>query len=98
MVEEACKDTSFYYFLNGTNLRLKEDHHYYHQVQLQLHVCGSECFWCDFCVYTNKDIAVERIIPDLQWQQQKLPQLQDYFYNYILPELVYPEYKPSYFL
>ena len=83
-VEEACKDTSFYCFLNGTNLRLKEDHHYYHQVQLQLYVCGSEYSWCDFCVYTNKDIAVERIRPDLQWQQQKLPQLQDYFYNYIL--------------
>ena len=56
---------------------VKEDHHYCHQVQLQLYVCGSECSCCDFCVYTNKDIAVERIRPDLQWQQQRLPQLQD---------------------
>ena len=38
---------------------MKIDHHYYHQVQLQMYVCSY--IWCDFCLYTTKGIEVQRI-------------------------------------
>jgi hypothetical protein len=96
---EACYDTSFYCFIDTDGLcKLKKDHQYYHQVQVQLFVCSDKHHWCDFCVYTTKGIIVERINQDIEWIQKSVPKLQDYFDNYTLPELVYPMHKPSYFL
>ena len=39
---------------------------------------------------------IERIYSDHEWVNRAIPQLNDYFENEILPELVYPLYKPSY--
>lgn len=61
-------------------------------------VCSDKHHWYDFCVYTTKGVIVERINPDIEWIQKSVPKLKDYFDNYILPELVYPMHKPSYFL
>jgi len=95
----ACKDPSFYCFLSDDeSLRLKRDHQYYHQVQLQLFVCSDMCQWCDFCVYTTKGVMVERLYQDVNWIEEYIPQLRDYYVNFMLPELVYPMCKPSYFL
>jgi len=95
----ACKDPSFYCFLSDDeSLRLKRDHQYYHQVQLQLFVCSDMCQWCDFCVYTTKGVMVERLYQDINWIEEYIPQLRDYYINFMLPELVYPMCKPSYFL
>ena len=96
-VEEACQDTVFYCTMDeDDNLELDRSHQYYHQVQLQLYVSGRS--WCDFCVYTCKNVAVERIYPDTKWQQECIPTLDSYFFNCMLPELVYPKIKPGYYL
>ena len=63
---EACEDTKFYCYYDG-GIHLKKDHHYYHQVQLQLLVGCDKYSWCDFCVFTSKGIEVERIWPDTEW-------------------------------
>ena len=61
--QESCDDPSFYCSWNNGHTQFRHDHHYYHQVQLQLFVC-TEFYWCDFCVYTPRGIAVQRIFPD----------------------------------
>ena len=58
--------TKFYCYYDG-GIHLKKNHHYYHQVQLQLFVGGNKYSWCDFCVFTSKGIEVERIWPDIEW-------------------------------
>ena len=68
--------------------RLKRTHGYYHQVQLELYVCSDQCSWCDFCVYTTKGIIIDRIYPDQEWVKKNIPELKEYYYKYILPELV----------
>ena len=96
-VETACKDPEFYCKLaTDQSFILDRSHQYYHQVQLQLYT--SLASWCDFCVYTTKSIAVERIYSDLEWQQKQVPKLDAYFYEYMLPEIICPRVKPSYFL
>ena len=97
-VEEACEDKGFCCFMTDSKLHLKKNHPYYHQVQLQLYVANDLCSWCDFCVYTTRGVAVERIYPDVYWQLNVCPQLDSYFFEHILPELVYPQHKPSYYL
>ena len=96
-VEVACKDTLFYCTMDREkNLKLARNHQYYHQVQLQLYTSGAS--WCDFCVYTTKDIAIERIYPDNHWQQAEVPKLDSYFHEQMLPEIVSPQVKPRYYL
>ena len=70
----------------------------YHQVQLQLYVTRFMTKWCDFYVYSSKGIVVERIFPDKHWQEECIPKLDDYFFDHILPELIEPRCKPSYYL
>jgi len=41
---------------------------------------------------------VERLYQDVNWIEEYIPQLRDYYVNFMLPELVYPMCKPSYFL
>ena len=51
----------FIVLFTDNKLHLKSSHSYYHQVQLQLYVCGNKAAFCDFCMYTMKDVLVERI-------------------------------------
>lgn len=96
--EEACKDPTFYCEIQDLRICLKSSHTYYHQVQLQL-FAGSDMYsWCDFCIFTCKGLAVTRIFPDEEWQQQRIPELKLYWNNHIKPELVTPRNKPSYYL
>ena len=84
--------------MHGGHLRLKQTHPYYHQVQLQLYVGVDLYAWCDFCVYTTKGVAVERISLDTSWCNTAIPELESYFDAYVLPEIVNPMYKPSFVL
>ena len=95
---DACKDSSFYCTIINNRLHLKRDHLYYHQVQLQLFVCMDLCNWCDFCVYTLKGVAVERIFLDTEWCNTYIPELESYFDAYMLPEIVCGACKPSYYI
>ena len=96
--EDACKDTNFYCSLVDGMLHLNRTHPYYHQVQLQLYVGTDLYSWCDFCVFTTKGILVKRIFLDPMWCTTYVPQLEEYFSYHMLPEIVYPQYKPSHIL
>ena len=95
--EEACGDSLFCCELVDADICLKPTHMYFHQVQLQLYVGADEYHWCDFCIFTCKGIAVQRIKPDHDWQKKHIPELESYFDDYILPELASPQHKPSYY-
>ena len=97
-LDELCKDKNFYlHYVNGL-LELDKKHEYYHQVQLQLYVAQDKAKWCDFCMYTLKGVCVHRIFPDPVWFKQECSLLDEYFFQHILPELLCPKYKPSYYL
>lgn len=60
-------------------------------MQGQLGILNLE--WCDFVVWTNVDLHVERVKADPEfWQLQCLPKLEYYYYNIMLPEIVYPRH------
>ena len=96
--EEMCKDEIFYFCLVDGALQLDKKHQYYHQVQLQLLVASDRAKWCDFCVFTLKGVCIQRIFPDKVWEKEISPQLDEYFFNHILPELLSPLCKPGYYL
>ena len=96
--QDACEDESFYCIYQNGSFCLKRNHHYYHQVQLQLYVGMDLYSWCDFCVFTLKGIEVERIYLDIDWCNTYITELDSYFDAYMLPEIVSPLHKPSYIL
>ena len=70
-------------------LHLRRDHLYYAQVQGQMAVGGRP--WCDFVVFTNKGLSVERVaFDDDYWQKTLLPVLESFYDNCLGPEIVSP--------
>ena len=96
--QEACSDSNFFCELIDSKVILKKNHGYYHQVQLQLYVAADFCSWCDFCVYTQKGISIQRILPDFKWRTESVQELDKFFNEYMLPEIITRKYKPRYYL
>lgn len=83
---DACCDPTFYCELNGQGLPcLKRNHHYYSQVQGQLGICGAR--WCDFVVYTNKGLIIERIAFDIHYWTSMINKLHEFYVSQIVPVL-----------
>lgn len=71
------------------SMELKDSHAYYAQVQGQLAITGGQ--FCDFVVYTTKDLFIQRIIFDEQfWVNELLPKLTDFYDNCFAPAIVSP--------
>lgn len=70
---------------NG-NLRLKRDHAYFYQIQMQMFVTGKS--YCDFILWTEKDSFVERIMPDEAFVKEQLHITEEFYKKCVLPELV----------
>ena len=66
-IAEKFED-KFYMKGEDRGLYLPKGHHYYAQVQGELAVLGRE--WCDFVVYSNGQVVVDRIFSDLEYWNQ----------------------------
>ena len=66
---------------------LKKTHKYYTQVQGQLGICSSRNF-CDFVVWTQKGLYVERIYKNLPFVEQLVKKLTTFYVECLLPEIM----------
>ena len=85
---EACMKSGFCCRVDSTtgHLVLKENHA---QVQGQMAIgCRP---WCNFVVYTNKGINVERVsFNERFWNDKLLAKLISFYDNCVVPEIVSP--------
>ena len=77
--------------LHNGKYMLKRTHHYYYQVQQQLHTSKKK--YCDFVVFAcdakgNTAIFIERIFPDHAHWENVLPKLVTFWRYCILPEIL----------
>lgn len=79
-------DKDFCLELTANRLNLKKTHHFYSQVQTQVFVANAK--HCDLVVWTQKDIAVVRVFPDVHFWESRLKKAQEFFHKVCLPELV----------
>ena len=91
--EEACINSDFCSTLclqGGTRtIKLKQNHHYYSQIQGQLAITGRK--WCDFVIYTDKGLTVETIsFNESFWKDKLLPALSSFYKSCVAPEIVSP--------
>ena len=89
---EACSQPNFFCTSNAlgstSQVQLKRAHPYYSQVQGQMGVTKRN--WCDFIVYTEKGISVERINFDSVFWDELLTKLVDFYDNCLAPVIVSP--------
>ncbi|XP_035985120.1 uncharacterized protein LOC118558687 [Fundulus heteroclitus] len=65
--------------------QLKKTYMYYAQVQGQLMITG--CDFCDFIVFTHKDLHVERVWPDKVFMSSMLEVLAAFYQDHAVPYL-----------
>ena len=73
--------------------RLNTDHQYYYQMQCQTFSCKKE--FCDFIVWTEKDIHIECIEPDSVFWENTSALAKSFFEDKLLPELAGKFYSHS---
>ena len=77
------------FFLNrgeDGELHLSRQHHYFAQVQGELAVMNRE--WCDFVVYSNGEVVVDRILADLEYWGTLEEKLEEFYVRYMVPEIL----------
>jgi len=82
--EEACQEPTFYCKIVNEKPKLKEEHNYFYQVQGQLGITGLQ--WCDFVVYLQKGLIIQRIRFDELFWQSMITNLTSYYQKYVMPE------------
>ena len=91
---EACSSPGFRCSLQTEadgrqQLKLREKHPYYAQVQGQMDI--GERPWFDFVIFTKKGISIERVLFDEEyWKNTLLPKLEAFFDNCFGPEIISP--------
>lgn len=76
--KESYVDCSYLKIQSG-RLKLNQSHSYYWQVQGQLLITGMD--WCDFVVFAEKDIFIQRIYRDRE-VAKTIREKGDYFFFY----------------
>ena len=66
--------------------KLQRNHSYYFQVQTQMMVCRVA--YCDFAVWTEKELVAERITIDSDFHQSMVDAVKHFFVCGVLPEIV----------
>ena len=93
----TCKDKDFLsvandnskYFLyedDNEELKLKTDHAYYFQVQMQMKFAYAQ--YCDFLVWRKDDFIVDRTLPDVSFIDDALAKANTFVKTALLPELI----------
>ena len=84
---EACSDSNscLEMQLDGA-MRLKTTHSYFYQVQAQIKLC--DVVFCDFVMWNEKQLFVQRITPDNNFIQSAFDKATEFFKVGILPELL----------
>ena len=67
-------------------LHLSRQHRYFAQVQGELAVMNRE--WCDFVVYSNGEVVVDRILADLEYWGTLEEKLEEFYVRYMVPEIL----------
>jgi len=80
------EDSSFCMVNEEGKWSLKQNHAYFYQVQLQLHVCGLN--HADFVLWTKENTIIERLGKDEAFISEKIEIVKYFFTNGCLPEIV----------
>jgi len=86
-MEIADKHTDFFMKMGDDGLlHLPPDHAYYAQVQGEMAVLDVE--WCDFVVFSNNTVVVDRIVADYDYWVDLQEKLEQFYLQHVIPEIL----------
>ena len=85
-LEQFSKLKGSYLLKDDKSYKLDREHEYYYQIQLHLYT--TEKTYCDFVVYSARDLFIERVNLDHQFLIENLHKAYVFHYNVIIPELL----------
>ena len=85
-IAKKFKDKFYMELGSDDGLHLRHDHHYYAQVQGEIAILGVE--WCDFVVYSNNAVIVDRVLADLEYWNELEQILEDFYICHVIPEIL----------
>ena len=65
-------------------LHLPHNHSYYTQVRGEMAIMNVK--WCDFVVYSNGEVIVDRIMADYDYWTELNDKLDNFYMQYVVPE------------
>lgn len=84
-VKEAILKVKNFCLKQEGEIILNPKHVYYYQVQGQLMITGAP--FCDFVVFTKKDVHIQRILPDKNFMSEMLLTLAKFYAVHAMPFL-----------
>lgn len=84
LVHEIPERQRSYLVVDGNDAKLLRNHHYFKQVMMQMFVCKRS--YCDFVVWTQKDVFIERVMLDQELCNKIVDKCALYFERVLLPE------------
>ena len=89
--EAAASNSKFSCSLSSSGeLKLKQGHNYYYQVQGTLGITKRS--WCDFVIWTPRGTMVDRIDAGPHFWERLKPKLVEFYKKAVLPELAHPRF------
>lgn len=86
IIEDAMKSKEFYIVrTTDGHLTLKQNHNYWHQVQVQLHVTNRQL--CFFVVWATQETVILKIDKDSSWARN-IDILEKFFKENVVPHIV----------
>nr|XP_022312166.1 uncharacterized protein LOC111117363 isoform X1 [Crassostrea virginica]XP_022312167.1 uncharacterized protein LOC111117363 isoform X1 [Crassostrea virginica] len=85
-IPDACRSIKDFFLVKEEDgsIALKRTHDYWHQIQGQLHLSGTQC--CDLVIWTQVDLKIVRILKDNTWAQN-ISAMLDFYFSVFLPSL-----------
>lgn len=81
--EIALIDPTFYL---DRDLRIKQSHRYYTQIQFQMYVC--QLTFCDFVVFTLKGISIHTVAYNPKFVNELVQKCSEFAFNRVVPEIL----------
>lgn len=86
-VTEACRDKTFHcYIAENGDVHLKRTSAWYEQIQMQLGVTKKQ--YCDFVLYTKKELFIERIHLDESFWNSLVNKCEAFYKKFVVPKLL----------
>jgi hypothetical protein len=80
--KDIARENNYYVHLVNDEVKLKENSPWNTQIQTQLFVTGKS--WCDFVLFTQKDLATDRIYFNEEHFDVCLEKVKDFYFKFVL--------------
>ena len=86
LADIAQVEKNFCLHMINDQIKINKEHPYYDQITMQMALTGTS--WCDFVVYSQKSLIIDRVYYDDQHWRNIQRKIYEFYFKYFLPCLM----------